>query len=495
MDFLNKSREESNQLVYRAVCIGFFIILADFIFVVAKHSFTFSWSDLMIGSGVFACLVPIIYYKKSKTKKNFHTVCIIGVEYVCISLFFSTWMYAALMWVVSFAFAALYFDSKLMKRLLIIKVPTIIITCLLAVPIKGDYSIVNEMGNAPFIAIFLVLQVLIIGTLFIFLTKKANGLFENYMVQNKEVDHMFQTTVDSSKKIDQNIHELYHEIGEGKELITEIKSNSDIVTQDSMSMSNAAYESVQSVEKMAGALKKTAENSDQVVMLSNQIKEITVVNQNNINQISNKMNEINISNQHSSEQFGLLQDSTQDIAVAIEIINSVAKRTTLLALNASIEAARAGEAGKGFKVVAEEISKLANESAMSASNISSIIEQINSNTSVSMEALQDTQKIIVESLTAVNDTKDDFKKLSEINVDIVEQIHESKDLILELSNASQEVRNGFESTLEQCKNNSSKLSEITDNLFAMEAKFEGISSYAESVQELSGQLVKEQTVN
>jgi methyl-accepting chemotaxis protein len=65
--------------------------------------------------------------------------------------------------------------------------------------------------------------------------------------------------------------------------------------------------------------------------------------------------------------------SSGEITGIIEIINDISDRINLLSLNAAIEAARAGDAGRGFAVVADEISKLADQTASSIKNISSLI--------------------------------------------------------------------------------------------------------------------------
>ncbi|XVJ69417.1 MAG: hypothetical protein HEQ39_07015 [Rhizobacter sp.] len=82
----------------------------------------------------------------------------------------------------------------------------------------------------------------------------------------------------------------------------------------------------------------------------------------------------------SKKHMGKLQQTMQallgksrEISEIVGLIDGIAYRTNILALNASVEAAKAGESGRGFAVVAQEVRSLALRSADSAKRISDIV--------------------------------------------------------------------------------------------------------------------------
>lgn len=100
-----------------------------------------------------------------------------------------------------------------------------------------------------------------------------------------------------------------------------------------------------------------------------------------------------------------MRSSSERVAEIVRVIQEIAARTDILAINATIEAARAGEAGKGFSVVANEVRKLSVRSAMAAQEIQTLViaqnQQVNSS-SDTIVAAKEKLDLIVKSTQRVN---------------------------------------------------------------------------------------------
>ncbi|MAM37861.1 MAG: chemotaxis protein [Erythrobacter sp.] len=83
-----------------------------------------------------------------------------------------------------------------------------------------------------------------------------------------------------------------------------------------------------------------------------------------------------------------LASSADQVGQIVELIQSIAKRTNLLALNASIEAARGGEAGRGFAVVASEVKELAAQTSRATEEVAEQIRSMQDSTGASVNALR-----------------------------------------------------------------------------------------------------------
>lgn len=107
-----------------------------------------------------------------------------------------------------------------------------------------------------------------------------------------------------------------------------------------------------------------------------------------------------------------LNDKSKEIHQIVGFITNISDQTNLLALNAAIEAARAGEHGKGFGVVAEEVRKLAEQTAHAAGNIRKLAEQSQTQTAHAVTVMNESSESFQFGHSLVEQVGDIFRSIS-----------------------------------------------------------------------------------
>ena len=108
------------------------------------------------------------------------------------------------------------------------------------------------------------------------------------------------------------------------------------------------------------------------------------------------MNEIREGVQETGKRMKRLGERSNEITSIVDIINTIAERTHVLALNASMQAAAAGEAGRGFAVVAEEVQRLAENARESTAQISKLVRNIQVDTTDTIATMDRTITQVVD---------------------------------------------------------------------------------------------------
>ena len=279
-----------------------------------------------------------------------------------------------------------------------------------AVVVSTEYDVIMSASNKAAIIMFIIGIVLAILAIVIavLISNSINGpirvmdesLHHLANGEFKEIDR-YQNRGDEFGTMVKNTNSVIVKI---KEIVSSIRKTAGELDDDSTSVARTANQITHTMEGISEAVQGISSGAVQQADEIQQATESIQVISGNIEGVTDdatglaKTAEIMHTNSRNSEKdLQALEQSSNQMAQAIERImevikatshavsnisekttkiDSIASQTNLLALNASIEAARAGEAGRGFVVVAEEIGKLATESANSANDIKAEMDKL-----------------------------------------------------------------------------------------------------------------------
>ena len=158
-----------------------------------------------------------------------------------------------------------------------------------------------------------------------------------------------------------------------------------------------------------------------------------------------------------------LGERSQEITGIVNLINSIAERTHILALNASMHAASAGEAGRGFAVVADEVQRLAENAREATSEISTLVNNIRVETTDTVTTMNTAISQVAEGTRLAELASLSMKQTQEATSDLVSSVKDIADRSITQATASnkvlekaKQIQNSTEQTgkelLEQTKN-------------------------------------------
>ena len=285
-------------------------------------------------------------------------------------------------------------------------------------------------------------------------TDEIGTLSKNVNDMKEKLRRLLVEVLNSSERVAASSQELTASAEQTAESINQ-------VAERTVEMVECASTQADTIEKLNGILDEMTSKMNELHLSARKMDDAAKISRQSAEDGKNKVDfaikqiqTIETRVNKSADVVNTLGQRSKEIGSIVETIGAIADQTNLLALN--------GEHGRGFAVVADEVRKLAEQSAVSAKNISELIHQIQSDTSSAVEEIKLGNESVKEGAVSVMATGEAFGVIAEKVRELNENVHRSIEHIDAVNNTSQSIMNAISSV----QNISTKTTENAQNISA-----------------------------
>jgi methyl-accepting chemotaxis protein len=301
------------------------------------------------------------------------------------------------------------------------------------------------------------------------LIKSSGDLSKRAPVESKDeigrIAGVFNGLLENFQQIVREVHLHAEDVSNSAILLG---SSSKQVAENSRQQSTAAKKTADAVGVMSGSIDSVSRVTEKVANLSRESLNRANVGQQNLQLMVEEIQSVEVAVKQMAGSVEAFVISSRSITDMTQQVRDIAEQTNLLALNAAIEAARAGEQGRGFAVVADEVRKLAEKSAQSASQIDEVTKtlgeqskQVEQSVQSGLQSLLTSQEHIQSVASVLAESNQSVAGVSKGVDDITASVNEQK-------HANLEITNNIENIAKMAQGNSISVQSTVEAAQAME---------------------------
>jgi methyl-accepting chemotaxis protein len=265
---------------------------------------------------------------------------------------------------------------------------------------------------------------------------------------------------------------LVQQVGESASAVSghsrSMAGDAERIAESSRRQTDSSVQATRTVEELNDKISSIADNTGSVRARSRESLERSQAGRASLDRLVGEMEQAQDAVRRMAESMGAFVQSTQSVNKMTQEVREIAEQTNLLALNAAIEAARAGEQGRGFAVVADEVRKLAEKSAHSASEIDNITEDIGRQSAVVRETIESGLKHLESSRRVADQAQEVLSAANELVVEVGGGLDQIAVTIGEQRNASALVKSGIDAIAGMARENNAAIEQTAEAAREME---------------------------